>query len=43
VSASLDGKLLGAPTPAAAPTTGYIAVGTQSAEAAFDDVVVSKP
>ncbi|HXT97489.1 MAG TPA: hypothetical protein VN853_14400 [Polyangia bacterium] len=43
LSASLNGTSLGAFTPATAVPSGYVALATQSAEAAFDNVVVTQP
>lgn len=43
LTAALRGKVLGTYTPASAPASGYVAVTTQSAEAAFDNVVVTQP
>jgi hypothetical protein len=43
VSASLGGSALGTVTPAGLVGAGVAAVGTQSAEAAFDDLVVTRP
>jgi len=43
LTASLDGVLLGTYTPRTRLSSGYAAVATQSAEAAFDDIVVSLP
>jgi len=43
LSASLNGTVLGTYTPATAVPSGYVALATQSAEAAFDNVVVTQP
>jgi hypothetical protein len=43
LTAYLDGNLLGSFQPAAAITSGDVALATRSAEAAFDDVVVTSP
>jgi hypothetical protein len=43
LSASLGGTSLGTYTPATAVGSGYVALATQSAEAAFDNVVVTQP
>jgi hypothetical protein len=43
LSASVNGTSLGTFTPGTAVTSGYVAVATQSAEAAFDNVVVTEP
>jgi hypothetical protein len=43
LSASVNGTPLGTYTPATAVASGYVAVATQSAEAAFDNVVVTQP
>jgi hypothetical protein len=43
LSASVGGTLLGTYTPATAVASGYVAVATQSAEAAFDNLVVTQP
>ncbi|HVV17508.1 MAG TPA: hypothetical protein VHH90_09920 [Polyangia bacterium] len=43
LTASLGGKTLGTYTPSAPVASGYIAVATQSAEAAFDNLVVTQP
>jgi hypothetical protein len=43
LSAYLGGNLLGAYMPASAISGGYVAVATQSAQAAFDTVMVTQP
>jgi hypothetical protein len=43
LSASINGTALGTYTPTTALTNGYIAGATQSAEAAFDNLVVTQP
>ncbi|HEY4393791.1 MAG TPA: hypothetical protein VGP64_06995 [Polyangia bacterium] len=43
LSASLNGAALGTFTPTTAVPSGYVALATQSAEAAFDNVVVTQP
>jgi hypothetical protein len=43
VSASLDGSALGTFMPASLIPSGFVAVATQSAEATFDNVVVTQP
>jgi len=43
LSAYLDGQLLGSYTPASPVASGYVAVATQSAQAAFDTVMVTQP
>jgi len=43
LSATVGGTLLGTYTPATAVASGYVAVATQSAEAAFDNLVVTQP
>ena len=43
LTASVNGKTLGTFTPSAPVASGYVAVATQSAEAAFDNVVVTQP
>ncbi|HVY37561.1 MAG TPA: hypothetical protein VHM31_06485 [Polyangia bacterium] len=43
LTASAGGKTLGTYTPAALVTSGYVAVATQSAEAAFDNLIVTQP
>jgi len=43
LSASVDGTALGTFTPATAVPGGFVAVATQSAEAAFDNLVVTQP
>jgi hypothetical protein len=43
LSATVGGTLLGTYTPPTAVTSGYAAVATQSAEAAFDNLVVTQP
>ena len=43
LSASLNGTALGTFTPTTAVPTGFVALATQSAEAAFDNVVVTQP
>ena len=43
LSASLDGMILGPFTPTSAVASGFVAVATQSAEATFDNVVVTQP
>ena len=43
LSASLNGAALGSYTPTTAVPSGYVAVATQSAEAAFDNIVVTQP
>ncbi len=43
LSATVGGTLLGSYTPATAVASGYVALATESAEAAFDNVVVAQP
>jgi hypothetical protein len=43
LTASLGGKTLGTYTPPAPVASGYVAVATQSAEAEFDNLVVTQP
>src|SRR6185503_15185505 len=43
LSASLGGTPLGSYTPPSAVAGGYVAVATQSAQAAFDNVMVTQP
>ena len=43
LSASINGTALGTYAPPTAVTNGYVAVATQSAEAAFDNIVVTQP
>jgi hypothetical protein len=43
VTAYMNGVLLGAYMPASAITGGYVAVATQSSQAAFDTIVVTQP
>jgi hypothetical protein len=43
LTAFLDGAQVGTFTPATTIATGFIAITTQSAEASFDDVVVTQP
>jgi hypothetical protein len=43
LSATVSGTLLGTYTPATGVASGYVAVATESAEAAFDNVVVTQP
>jgi hypothetical protein len=43
ISASLGGAQLGSYMPPSAVTAGYVAVATQSAQAAFDVVTVTQP
>ena len=43
LSASIGGTTLGTYTPPTAVASGYAAVATQSAEAAFDNLVVTRP
>ncbi len=43
LSASLDGMMLGPFTPTSAIASGFVGVATQSAEATFDNVVVTQP
>jgi hypothetical protein len=43
LSGSVGGAAVGTLTPATAIPTGFIALGTDSAEASFDDIVVSQP
>jgi hypothetical protein len=43
LSAYLGGSLLGSYTPPNAITSGYVAVATQSSQAAFDTVMVTQP
>jgi len=43
LSASINGTSLGTFTPTTAVPSGYVALATQSAEAAFDNVVVTQP
>jgi hypothetical protein len=43
LSASINGTALGSYTPTTAVASGFVALGTQSAEAAFDNVVVTQP
>jgi hypothetical protein len=43
LSASINGTALGTYTPTTAVTSGYVAIATQSAEAAFDNIVVTQP
>jgi hypothetical protein len=39
----VSGTLLGTYTPATGVASGYVAVASESAEAAFDNVVVTQP
>jgi hypothetical protein len=43
LSAYLGGALLGSYTPSSTVMGGYVAVATQSAQAAFDAVMVTQP
>jgi hypothetical protein len=43
LSASLDGTVLGTLMPGNAIASGFVGVATQSAEATFDNVVVTQP
>ena len=43
LSASLNGTSLGTFTPTTAVASGFVALATQSAEAAFDNLVVTQP
>jgi hypothetical protein len=43
LTASLDGNILGTFRPTTPIDSGSVAVATESAEAAFDDIVVTKP
>jgi hypothetical protein len=43
LSASLDGMLLGTLMPGTAIASGFVGIATQSAEATFDNVVVTQP
>jgi hypothetical protein len=43
LSATLGGTALGTYTPTTAVASGYVAIATQSAEAAFDNLVVTQP
>lgn len=43
LSAFLNGKFLGTTAPLGVVASGFVAVATQSAEAAFDDIVVAQP